>query len=134
MAAKKKAKKSGRKVLVIDRSLWLRGEGSQHSRLLRKRDDKMCCLGFYLESCGTERKAMVEKSAPWQLGVNLAPEARWLRGTTGDNSRDASNLIDTNDDTEMPADLREERIVHLFAKQGISVEFDDGGSPKRCSE
>lgn len=31
--------------VVVDRSKWLRGEGSYKSRLLRPADGRMCCMG-----------------------------------------------------------------------------------------
>lgn len=75
--------------LVIDRSIWLRGEGEDESRLLRVADGKMCCVGIYLAACGVpssqleEVKCASEVRRKWGTVLVRIPtfpeEAQWLR-------------------------------------------------------
>ena len=45
--------------LVIDRKVWLRGEGDAVSRLLRPEDQKMCCVGISGKALGLpDRESM----------------------------------------------------------------------------
>lgn len=50
--------------VIISRKQWLRGEGGTVSRLLRKADDKMCCLGFACIQSGL---------APIQIREHMSP-------------------------------------------------------------
>lgn len=52
-------KEGGLTALVIDRRIWLRGEGSLESKLLRERDGKQCPVGILLEALGVPRDEMV---------------------------------------------------------------------------
>lgn len=127
--------------LIIDRSKWLRGEGETASKLLRERDGKMCCLGFYLLSCGLEPDMIQGRGTPGAVYKyrELYPEEHqgepvpaWTYEYHNDedeyyNTFIVRDLIRAND--EWVDDLiggekgREERITALFATQGIEVEF-----------
>lgn len=116
--------------LVIDRKVWLRGEGSLVSELHRKSDGKMCCLGIYLESCGIPRESMTGRGGPFKMFIDShtepPEEARWLldpHGYTGQcTSVIASELMTVNDERGDDA-LRERRVKALFAQAGVDVEF-----------
>lgn len=56
-------------ILIIDRKRWLRGEGEEVSSLLRRYDNKMCCLGFLCLAIGF---------SPTQI-TGIASPARLLR-------------------------------------------------------
>lgn len=117
--------------LEIDRSQWLRGEGAARSYLLRRADQKMCCLGFYLRSCGLGADLIEGECYPSDLGNALPEKALWLGKTPpGTGAKTWSSfLASTNDDQFILASEREERIVQGFAEQGIEVSFVDDGSP-----
>lgn len=51
------------KSFVVDRSKWLRGEGFDDSCLLTT-GNRMCCLGFYAEACGLDRKTIRNIQSP----------------------------------------------------------------------
>lgn len=108
--------------LVIDRSRWLRGEGDEDSFLLRPRDCRMCCLGFFGRALGAAEETINDHEAPYfARGVNW-PE--WVftadrRGHTGD----IRALMDINDDESLGESIRESRIAEIFARHGITVEF-----------
>lgn len=113
--------------LTIDRSRWLRGEGSVVSRLLRPADGKMCCLGFYGLAMGANPDALLDVTAP-QVARDLAPFAAliehderaacWPTVTCG-------NLMCDNDDEHTTAEDREARLTKYFAEIGVEVEFVD---------
>lgn len=117
--------------LVIDRSKWLRGEGSDKSELLREEDGKMCCLGFYLEQCGVSRDNISGKRIPGDVPrvdaeIPVVPE--WLieTGTRCMSSDVCQNLMIKNDSEHTHDSAREEYIAEKFAAQGIEVTFVDG--------
>jgi hypothetical protein len=114
--------------LTIDRSQWLRGEGSENSYLLRKKDDKMCCLGFFSLQCGFDYLEIRGIKSPISLH-----QSRWAEKTTegsflfrndGANSEALVQLMEINDTTNYPDDdIREAKIAALFSKHGVEVEF-----------
>lgn len=116
------------KKLVIDRSCWLRGEGAQTSRLLRPRDGKMCCLGFFGLACGYDREDMIDQRGP----ANMTDQARWpewLRAEPAEAPKqDAIALMASNDTPPWTGEKRERVIAEIFALRGVEVEFIDGDS------
>ena len=123
---------SARHAFVIDRSRWARGKRDMGNLLLGD-DGAMCCLGFYLESCGVNRSDLLRVGDPDVVAssVSLPEETRWLVREENDDgealwfqSPECRLLIDEND--ERVSHLREERIAAMFAKQGIDVTFVDG--------
>lgn len=136
MAAKKRKQtrkwKSVRSFTVV-RSKWLHGEDSVESKLLRKEDEKQCCLGFYLEACGFSRKNLVNKCKPSELDVKRVPS--WLVGNCNEreaaDSSESSALMAANDDRLTAGGylvserVREAKIVRLFKKQCIKAIFVD---------
>lgn len=106
---------------VINRGEWLRG--SLNSLLLCEGSKKMCCLGIYLKSCGIEDSVLAGAGSPIDI-FKAAPLPRWLISENKEwNSRLVSSLIDANDDEHASEAQREERIIELFAKEGITVTF-----------
>jgi hypothetical protein len=115
---------------TIDRSKWLRGEGSYASKLLRGSDGKMCCLGQLGLACGLTAEEITNKGSPYQVGGISARET-WSRQvkeagllfTIDDMSPYCFELMEVNDETDANDDYREGRLTDLFAKMGIEVEF-----------
>lgn len=108
------------KKLTIDRKIWLRGEGSVRSKLLRPEDQKRCCIGIYLESCSVPKETLLNKGTYYgiaQWGVLLPEETAWL------HSYVAQAFYTTNDDQTLTEEEREQKLTALFAGQGIEVEF-----------
>lgn len=122
---------------VIDRSRWIRGEGGQESRLHRKNDGRMCCVGMYLEACGVPRYALTDiYTATTFLGYYLGSkfdlkevgleDLAWLY-----NSEVEHELYLTNDKhydeggNVIGAERREAVLTGLFAKAGVTVTFED---------
>jgi hypothetical protein len=107
--------------LVIDRSKWLRGEGSSVSSLLRSRDGKMCCLGFFAKALGYPDACLRELGLMSEFN-DMAPD--WLLerdcGVRVENS-----LTAVNDAPHFSDFMREAFIKETFAKHGVEVEFVD---------
>lgn len=127
--------------LVIDRSKWLRGEGSNASRLLRESDGKMCCLGMYGLACGLTPEDLLESHTPITAGLSIlwsdmskASGSDWLfqEHTT---SWDCRTLMQNNDvRADIRADImacsisvveeeREKMIAQTFLEHGVTVTF-----------
>lgn len=100
--------------LVIDRRVWLRGEGANESYLLRSRDHKMCCVGIYLEACGVPKSELPGR----RVAIEVVPaRIHWL-GLPG-----AEEIYAVNDGRFEPK-KREHELAALFKKYGkVLVEF-----------
>lgn len=120
--------------LVIDRKIWLRGEGSFMSFLLRRADQKQCCVGILCEALGVPKKDLEGVKGCQRLVADLPA---WLTlpgadpGTFAPPQKiDLFTAYEINDEpapsfSEVAAHeaLREAKITELFAKHDIQVEF-----------
>lgn len=135
----------------LSRKVWIRNE--QHSRLVRKRDGKMCCLGVYLKACGFEEDDMEEVCTPKGMAPHLLDKLPpWLA-----KNHDAAGvatvkipplditIMNVNDESILDASSygrfkakgwllyyhhadeneREEKIINLFKKNGVTVNIVD---------
>lgn len=117
--------------LQIDRNIWLRGEGFQVSRLLRSSDKKRCCLGIALGSEGIPDVLLQDVGSPVALarncGLTMPQPYQWLMDWHDDSSArhstDATTAMETNDDRNLSAQVREDRLTEIFARNGIEVTF-----------
>jgi len=118
--------------LVIDRSKWARGQRPD-SYLLRRRDSKMCCLGFFGLACGLTEAALVGMQEPREV----AKFGKWPRWLVEEDNADpyeaiwcdsdaAGRLIEANDEPDISEADREQCIAAIFAENGVEVEFVDG--------
>lgn len=113
------------KQLVIDRSRWLRGEGASASRLLRPCDGKMCCLGFYLESCGLTPEVMLDEETPFNVREKIEGSgAEWLLNGIS-HSGSGMALMIANDNMGKTDVSREGYIKQMFEEHGVDVTFVD---------
>jgi hypothetical protein len=113
------------KAFTIDRATWLHGEGSEDSYLIRSRDSKKCCLGFYLENCGLPEEYLTDKMTPSYCNVEMnARTPDWL---LDENKLGVSwacqVLMNTNDDTTNSRSEKEASIIAGFKAVGIEVSF-----------
>lgn len=117
--------------LIIERSKWLHGEGSEESRLLRSEDGKMCCLGFFALSCNLTPDHISDEPTPNEVGIRMWDQnvADWLwddaSGLEAASylSSDCQALMDINDSVIITEDDREKQIATIFASRGVEVEF-----------
>ena len=103
--------------LVIDRTQWLHGEGSQQSYLVRTEDKKMCCLGFLGLSCGYTKDELEDKQVPEQICDN----SKWP--ILFHNEDEVAEFTTTNDRTNITDEEREQELIKLFRAAGIEVTF-----------
>lgn len=125
-----------RRKLVIDRSRWLRGEGSLRSSLYRASDKKMCCLGFDAVSCGIDISVMAEVASPIGLGYFYPTSAWRIMDDDGykTNSHVVGNMMEINDEKAMTDTEREASLIPLFASVGIDLSFIDGNPNEESSQ
>lgn len=118
------------KQLIIDRQTWLRGEGSDNSRLFRVEDGKMCCLGsFAIQLAGLTKDQIAGVATPDTIpignwGALLEMGTRTCRGKSEPAPRPSSvcfTLMDVNDKEEDPD--KEQYLTELFASIGVAVTF-----------
>lgn len=130
--------------VVIDRRRWLRGEGPDASRLLRKTDGKMCCLGFVCEAVGVSAERLVNRGTPRVVvsGVDglavrgeLIPDGLAQLLQHADAVADAMRVNDypagmrrlwlRRDDPDPNAvdEAREAELTQLLASCGFALEF-----------
>ena len=111
--------------LVIDRNVWLRGEGSTKSFLLRSSDEKMCCVGIFLKSLGVPEAQLCDTVVADNCSNSLIPDWTKPIAPWGDGGLppDISELYVTNDYAGGSEAKREQRIADLFAKHDVQVEF-----------
>jgi hypothetical protein len=128
---------------VIDRSKWLRGEGGELSRLLRKSDQKQCCVGMYLTACGVPFENIEEVSVGselWDMWKDMGFKEEdfpdWLKEELEDQwdtidgrerlvrpKSDSFRLYTENDTPHTTEEERELFIAAMFAKYGVKVTF-----------
>jgi len=114
------------KKLTISRKRWLRGEGAGQSYLLRPDDKKMCCLGFYLRSCGVSAKEISGKGSPTEI-KQLPKQAEWLSVELVEDplrTSDSCGLLMTHNDN-IGGKNKEAAIKELFASHKVDVTFVD---------
>ena len=109
------------KTLVIKRSRWLRGESNSY--LLRPKDKKMCCLGFYARACGAQASDINGYCAPSEYSGFPA----WLLSDdffAGPACSSAAyKLMRANDSVNKTDKQREKIIKAEFKKRGVTVKF-----------
>lgn len=114
------------KVLTIQRSKWLRGEGSKVSRMLRPSDGRMCCLGQEALAFGVPESCLLDQFTPRQVMGPPAAESYYqrMRPISADLLWDAMKL---NDSPDLDDDERESRLIPLLKQIGgyDRVEFVD---------
>lgn len=111
------------KEFTIDRSKWLRGEGSADSFLVRASDGKMCCLGFYGKACGILKKEMRGMQEPDEVGQKFEDAAPWLFDGVSGPSGVCATLMRENDTVGGVGRDRERKVKELFAEHGVKVKF-----------
>jgi hypothetical protein len=108
--------------LVIDKNIWLRGEGGQVSKLYRPLDCKQCCVGIYLTACGIPLDSLAGLGTADEVSATVFPEeAEWLISTP--KNRAAHGLYSTNDDTTISDESRMHCLTEVFAEHEVEVSF-----------
>lgn len=118
------------KILVIDRSKWLRGGGPGTGKL---RDDRgrMCAVGFLGRACGVSdigMDALYPVPASSKAKTADANWPTWLfpkiySGIDGFIVARMTVLATINDDERISDNEREQRLTEEFARDGVTLRF-----------
>jgi hypothetical protein len=112
---------------IIDRTKWLRGEGFEHSKLLREIDQKMCCLGQIALQCGIAGSDLLGTNTPDVVGLERFP--KWFQTATKtrppESSRhsDVSKAMMINDERNTTDAEKEKALWSIFLSHGDELEF-----------
>lgn len=119
------------KTFTIERSKWLRGEGSKNSSLLRSCDGKMCCLGQVMQQCGIPDNELREIGEPSDIhNPDIEVEVlcewqQWAISPTRHMHPRISSMMELNDDVFTEDFDRESRLSELAQQAGFSLKFVD---------
>jgi len=109
--------------LIIDRKIWLRGEGSEVSYLRRKADGKQCCIGILCSALPVPENYLTGAKDADELHLeNDVTLPGWLL-EPGCATADVDLAYRTNDDENISDLDREQKISEIFARHDIQVEF-----------
>jgi len=120
----------------IDESRWQHGDEKENpvtfDSALRMDNGKMCCLGFFAQSCGAKVDSMVGICDPLEL-VRRYDSNKILSSSTkiksilsrkdGRDRAEVDALIHANDNGNIPLESRKKKITNLFKKLKVKVEF-----------
>lgn len=102
--------------VIVKRSKWYRGKGSEDSYLLL-RGGKMCCIGFLARAFGCTRKDILLKNV-----IEYVPSQESWSLT---HDRTLSKCYDINDDDTITEAKRERELKALGKKMGVQFTFVD---------
>ena len=127
------------KTFTIERSKWLRGEGSDRSKLLREEDGKMCCLGQVMRQLGFSNETLMDQGAPTDVDGDCPVEALVeldseevgcdedgdpiIERTRGSHEA-VYSMMSVNDEPGSD-ELREKQLSELAQQAGFSLKFVD---------
>ena len=106
----------------INRDTWLRGDDGSESFLLRRSDEKMCCLGFAAIECGVPLSKIGGLHTPYSLEVGYS----WPVQPTYDNREGYELLMNINDATGLTETEREAQLIEAGVGVGLEFEFYGG--------
>lgn len=102
----------------IDRRYWLRGEGGFNSRLLRLKDMKMCCVGFFCITNGLGQEEIAEKTIYGSTKLS-----NYINDPFMNHPRYSNSIYDINDEMRLSDHERERLLEAAFKERGHEVEF-----------
>lgn len=109
--------------LIINRKKWKTGShGFGKTNLLNSDSRMMCCLGFRCEQMGIPKKDLEDKFYPSSLSREYTIPG--LINSKGCNTKFANKAIEINDNSNITSEVREKRLIALFKKVNIIVEFE----------
>lgn len=120
-----------RRQLVIDRSIWFRGEGdAPGGGALLCHDGRRCCIGIYLAACGLPDAILYGRALPEEVAYRhaLPAEAAWLldADSTTNDSTATLDLVRVNDFPRGTANSIDEGSLRDEAKGKATPDEDWG--------
>ena len=119
------------KVVKISRKRWCRGGRAENGAALRTESGQSCCLGFVARAYGLKTPVGVGVFSDLaQDGQDCSALPKPLRPQKNEFSHYTdtklhNDLTATNDDSEIKAEEREQKIARLLAKAGVKALFVD---------
>ncbi len=113
----------------INRKRWLRGEGSNVSRLLRESDGKSCCLGFVERKRGAKKHHILGKailnlaSNSAHVDPKLISNFKPFEISKGFTNEAICALYLINDNRAMNDTEREINLIENGKRIGIQFQF-----------
>jgi len=107
--------------LIVDRKIWLRGEGTEKSFLYRVEDGKMCCVGILGKQLG-----IPERELRGVKGTMICPSIKWPNWANSGWMEETSHInkaYHINDNLIMTETEREIELTEFFKAHDIQVEF-----------
>lgn len=105
---------------TVDRRTWLRGEGFS-SRLLRKTDGKMCCMGSYCLARGLKPEE-IEDVASVNSAVDTYTDSRMM-GWEGALINSKCRVYGVNDTPTTDDVTREKQLAAALEPFGVDIKF-----------
>jgi hypothetical protein len=126
---KQSTKKKLKYTFTVDRKTWLRGEGSDDSKLLRESDGKMCCLGFACLQLGNVKKdSLKDVQVPVRIPGKerdklLSTPLEFLISADNESCDIRLEMMTFNDVKGLSYKQREKQLKKLFAAKNIQIKF-----------
>lgn len=122
--------------LVINRQVWLRGEGSEKSYLRRNADGKQCCVGIYCSALGIPEDQLTAQTDATRVREKYRlPGWLFQEPNRMFSSKDANEAYQLNDAVIQVVNHledaflvsseseRERLLTEIFHRNGVEVEF-----------
>jgi len=119
--------------IIVDRTTWLRGEGSEPSRLLRRSDGKMCCLGSVCLAASMTPFQIEEQPSPWSFEKTSLEGGKghglrtlftdFFTAQADSGSKVISVMMEINDNLNTKDNYKEAKLTRLGLLVGIDFEF-----------
>lgn len=117
------------KKYIIDRSKWRCGgdgfsaKGKGVTKLLNS-DGYMCCLGQTSRQEGISDSDLLNRNNPSCVGKDVGPFATYCsKFNDYESTLLARDAIRINDNTEILNEERERRLIELFSRHDLELEF-----------
>lgn len=115
---------------VINEDQWIHGTKEKwvSNSGLRLDDGKMCCLGFYAQSCGVKAMDLLGLGEPCELSSTLIRSNKKLELLFDEplaliQKPEVDELIEVNDQDGLTLAQRKSKVKKLFRELGVKVEF-----------
>jgi hypothetical protein len=102
--------------VVINKRRWLRGD-DENSMLLRKKDNKMCCIGFLARELGCKREHIAGIGHLSEVDHNTASEF------TSEYDGYLNQAYETNDDPDLTEAARIKKLREIGKNMGVRFIF-----------
>ena len=119
--------------VTVDRKKWARGSGSRLLVGVKSKKElsnsikvgQMCCLGFFCLQAGVSRKRISNLSnVDYFKTKDVVPKLSQINNSSElfltNFAREAERI---NDDCAIQDNEREEKLIKLFAKNGVTLRF-----------